>query len=139
MRPTVPVLLLLALTAGGSAGAKTGEAKLSTREAKELASALDGKVAGKPVNCVSSFQGSNLRAIGNNTLVYKVSKKLTYRNNLLGTCNGLSFGDTLVLKVFGSQYCRGDIAQVVDLQSGALTGSCALGDFVPYTAPASAG
>ena len=139
MKPTIPALLLLALTASASVCAKTAEEKLSPKEAKELATALDGKVAGKPVSCVSTQQGQNLRAIGDDTLIYKVSKKLTYRNNLLGSCNGLSFGDTLVLKVFGSQYCRGDIAHVVNLPSGAMTGSCALGDFVPYTTPAAAG
>jgi hypothetical protein len=133
MKPTVPALLLLALAA--SAGAKTPEAaKLDPREAKELASALDGKVAGKPVTCVSSFRGENLHAIGDHTLVYRVSKKLTYRNDLQGACQGLRFGDTLVLRVTGNQYCRGDIAHVVNLPSGAQTGSCALGDFVPYTA-----
>ncbi len=135
MKPTVYALLLLALMAGGGASANA-KTDLSDKDAKELAAALDGKVPGKPVNCVSSLRGTNLRAIGDDTLVYKVNKNLTYRNNLIGSCAGLSFGDTLVLKVFGSQYCRGDIAQVVNLPSGALTGSCALGDFVPYAAPA---
>jgi len=132
MKPTFAALLLLACAA--SAGAKAPEpAKLDPKEAKALASALEGKVAGKPVACVSSFRGENLHAIGDHTLVYRVSKKLTYRNDLQGACHGLRFGDTLVLRVTGSQYCRGDIAHVVNLPSGALTGSCALGDFVPYT------
>ena len=114
MKLTVPALLLLAFAA--SAGAKAPEpAKLDPKEAKELAAALDGKVAGKPVSCVSSFRGENLHAIGDHTLVYRVSKTLTYRNDLQGTCHGLRFGDTLVLRVTGSQYCRGDIARVVNL------------------------
>jgi hypothetical protein len=41
----------------------------------------------------------------------------------------------MIVKTFGSQYCRGDQAQSADLQSGMLTGSCALGDFTPYRAP----
>ncbi len=89
------------------------------QEAKELAHALDGKVAGKPVACVSSFRGNNLHAIGDHTLVYRVSKKLTYRNDLQGACHGLRFGDTLVLKVSGDQYCRGDIAHAVEPAIGA--------------------
>jgi hypothetical protein len=132
MKPTVPVLLLLALAVGASAKAPQAE-NLDPKEAKELAAALEGKVAGKPVTCVSTFRGNNMRAVGDHTLVYRVSKKLTYRNDLQGACHGLRFGDTLVLKVWGDQYCRGDIAHAVNLPSGALTGTCALGDFVPYT------
>lgn len=132
MKLTVPALLLLALAVGASA--KTPQpAQLDPKEAKELASALDGKVAGKPVTCVSTFRGNNLHAIGDHTLVYRISKKLTYRNDLQGSCHGLRFGDALVLKVWGDQYCRGDIAHAVNLQSGTLNGTCVLGDFVPYT------
>ncbi len=135
MKPTLPALLLLALAA--TASAKEAQApKLDEREAKDLAAALDGKVAGKPVPCVSSFRGDNLHAIGDHTLIYRVSKKVTYRNDLQGTCHGLRFGDTLVLKVFGDQYCRGDIAHVVHFPTGTLSGTCALGDFVPYTTAA---
>jgi hypothetical protein len=131
---TMSALLLAALAAGASAKAADEPVKLDPKEAKELAAALDGKVAGKPVSCVSVNRGTNLHAVGDHTLIYRVSKKLVYRNDLVGTCNGLSFGDTLVLKVFGDQYCRGDIAHVVNLPAGSLTGSCSLGDFVPYEA-----
>lgn len=135
MKATIPALLLAAVAV--SASAKAPEpVKLDPDEAKALAKALDGKGAGKPVDCVSSIMGDRLRAVGDHTLIYKVNKQLTYRNDLVGTCHGLSFGDTLVLKVFGSQYCRGDIARVVNLTNGTLTGSCSLGDFVPYSAPA---
>jgi hypothetical protein len=132
MKLTVPALLLLAFAASASAKAPQAE-KLDPSEAKELAHALDGKVAGKPVTCVSTFRGNNLHAIGDHTLVYRVSKKLTYRNDLQGACHGLRFGDALVLRVTGDQYCRGDIAHAVNLPSGSLSGTCALGDFVPYT------
>lgn len=108
------------------------EPKLSEREARDLAKALDGKVAGEPVSCISAFDGTRLRALGDNTLIYRVNKDLVYRNTLQGACSGLSMGDTMVLQRSTSQYCRGDIARVVNLQTGMLSGSCALGDFVPY-------
>lgn len=126
--------LALAMLAGCATGPEP-RATLSEKEAKELAAALDGKVAGKPVSCVSTLNGTNLRAIGDNTLVYRVNRKLTYRNDLLGTCSGLRFGDTLVLQLVGTQYCRGDIARVVHLPTGTMSGTCALGEFVPYTTP----
>jgi hypothetical protein len=133
MKAVIAPLALLALSACATGPAPVG--KLSDREAKDLAKALDGKVAGTPVSCVSTNKGENLRAIGDRTLIYRVSSKLVYRNDLIGACTGLRFGDTLVMEVFGSRYCRGDMARSVNLYSGAQTGSCALGDFVPYTAP----
>ena len=72
------------------------------------------------------------RLISDDLLLYKAGRTV-YVNRVLGRCSGLSFGRTLVTTVWGSQICRGDIARVADLSSGMLTGSCALGDFVPYT------
>lgn len=110
--------------------------QFSAREEKELARVLTDKVPGEPVSCISSFNSSELRALGDNTLVYRVNKDLVYRNTLQGGCNGLSRGDTLVMnRTSSSQYCRGDIARVVNLMSGTMTGSCTLGDFVPYRTP----
>lgn len=132
MKTLYPALMLLAL-AGCATGKAPPQAALSAKEQAELTKVLDGKVAGKPQTCVSAVNGRNLRAIGDTTLVYQVSKNLVYKNDLLGRCSGLSWGDTLVLNLQTNQYCRGDIARVVNLQSGMLSGSCALGDFVPYT------
>jgi hypothetical protein len=96
---------------------------------------LEGKVPGEPVSCISTFRNSDLRALGDNTLIYRVNKDLVYRNTLSGPCNGLSMGDTLVMVRTSTQYCRGDLARVVNLQSNTQSGSCALGDFVPYKTP----
>lgn len=138
MKRTFATLLVLALSA--CAVGPEPKAELDAKEAKELALALEGKVAGKPVSCVSIHPSANLQAVGDRTLVYRVSKRLVYRNDLIGACHGLRHGDALVTQVWGSQYCRGDIAHAVDLTSGIWGGSCALGAFVPYTAaPATGG
>ncbi len=93
--------------AGASASAPLAE-KLDPKRSRGTGPALDGKDRRrKPVTCVSTFRGNNLHAISAVTLVYRVSKKLTYRNDLQGACHGLRFGDTLVLKVTGDQYCPG--------------------------------
>lgn len=133
MRYAIPLLLLAALALGAN-GPADNKLKLDPKEAEALAKALDGKVAGTPVTCVSAMRGQNLRVIGDHTLLYQVGKRV-YRNDVLGSCTGLSWGDTLVMDVRGSQYCRGDIARVVNLPSGSQSGSCALGDFVPYDEP----
>jgi len=135
MKQMMPALMLLTLAA--CAAGPEPQAQLDPREAKEIAKALEGKVAGKPVSCVSLLNGSNLHPAGDHTLLYRVNRTLTYRNDLNGACHGLRNGDTLVMQVYGNQYCRGDIAHAVDLTSGIRGGSCILGDFVPYTtAPA---
>jgi len=129
---TIILALGLATLAACTQGAPA-EPQLGVREAKALDRLLAGKVAGTPVSCISSFDGSRLQVLGDNTLVYKASKTLVYRNTLQGACRGLAQGDTLVMnRLISSQYCRGDIAHVVNLPSGAMSGSCALGDFVPY-------
>ena len=41
----------------------------------------------------------------------------------------------LVTRTSGTGLCSGDIARVVDVSNGITVGSCALGEFVPYTGP----
>lgn len=134
MKRTILAVGLLAL-AGCTTGPRA-EPKLGAREMERLDKALAGKVPGKPVSCITSFDPSRLEVVGDNTLLYRVNKDLIYRNNLEGACNGLSMGSALVMtRPLATQYCRGDIARAVDLQTRATTGSCALGDFIPYTTP----
>lgn len=125
-----PIALLAACAA------QTAQApKLTDRQAADLDKALAGKVAGERKSCIDRFASTNLRVISDEVLLYEASRKLVYVNNVIGRCSGLSTGDTLVIRSFSSQYCRGDIAQAVDLQSGITHGSCALGDFTPYRTP----
>ena len=135
MNKMILALTLLPLTACTTSTANSPP-QFSAREEKELASILTDKVPGEPVSCITSFNSSELRALGDNTLVYRVNKDLVYRNTMQGQCSGLSRGDTLVMnRTSSSQYCRGDIARVVNLPSGMMTGSCVLGEFVPYRTP----
>jgi hypothetical protein len=108
---------------------------LTEKQAAELDKALAGKVAGAPKSCINREPQTNLTVISNNVLLYRVSKKLIYKNELIGSCNGLTYGDTMIVRSFGSQMCRGDFTTTANLQSGIQTGACALGDFVPYRTP----
>ncbi|HKT76815.1 MAG TPA: hypothetical protein VJQ78_08770 [Sphingobium sp.] len=125
-----PLLPLLSACAGGGQ-----PARLTEKQAAQLESALAGKVAGEPVSCVFRQPNANLTAISDSVLLYRVSPRLVYRNDLIGSCIGLGRGDTLVVKTWGSQYCRGDIARSADLATGMVTGGCALGSFTPYRTP----
>ncbi|MCP1469370.1 hypothetical protein J3E64_001045 [Sphingobium sp. OAS761] len=123
--------LLLAACAGGNV-----PRPLTDKQAAKLAQALDGKVAGTPVSCIDRRTQSNLTAISDTVLLYRVSRKLLYRNDLIGSCSGLARGDIVVTQSFGTQLCRGDMTRTVDRTSGMMTGACALGDFTPYRTPA---
>ena len=87
------------------------------------------------VQVTTRYPGASLTAISESVLLYRVSGRLIYRNDLIGGCTGLGRGDTLIIKPTGSQYCRGDIARSADLAIGSITGGCALGSFTPYRTP----
>lgn len=110
-------------------------ARLTEKQTAALERALAGKVASEPVSCVVRQPAADLTAISDSVLLYRVSSRLVYRNDLIGSCSGLGRGDTLVVQTSGSQYCRGDIARSADLPTGMVTGGCALGSFIPFRAP----
>lgn len=128
MMIALPVLLAACASAGM---AEDRPPQLTEKQKATLDRALEGKVAGEPQSCISLTQRADLQVISDDLLLYKAGRTV-YVNRVMGSCNGLSFGRTLVTNVWGSQICRGDIARVADLSAGMLTGSCALGDFVPY-------
>lgn len=107
------------------------QARMDREEAK-LAKALDGKVAGKPVSCITLRDVDSMQVYGERTLVYRMNSKLSYRNDPYGGCPGLNNSRTLITRTPTGQLCRGDIARVADLAAGFEMGSCALGDFIPY-------
>lgn len=126
------IVLPIALTAcATSSMAEDQPPQLNEKQKAALDKALAGKVAGKPQSCLNLAQRADLQVISDEVLLYKTGRTVYY-NRVIGSCNGLGFGRTLVTSVFGGQLCRGDIARVADLQAGMITGSCALGDFVPY-------
>ncbi|MBZ9646333.1 hypothetical protein K9B33_02150 [Sphingobium sp. 3R8] len=108
---------------------------LTDKQATKLDKALAGKVAGEKVSCINREPQTNLTVISNNVLLYKVNRKLVYKNDLIGSCSGLTYGDTMIVRSYGSQMCRGDFTTTANLQTGITTGACALGDFIPYRAP----
>lgn len=95
-----------------------------------------GKVAGQPMSCLPSYLAGDMVPIDDRTVAFRKGGRV-YVNHLLSDCNGLKSGHyTLVTKSTGNGLCRGDISRVSDLQTGAMVGTCAIGDFVPYTTAA---
>lgn len=107
---------------------------LSPKAMRQMDRLLAGKVAGEPRTCINGLNDREMIRISDDTVIYRVSSNLVYRNDLRYSCPGLARGNDVVVhrKLGTSSSCSGDIIQLVDRQSGIPGGSCVLGDFVPY-------
>lgn len=123
---------MLMLTACGSMDRSAAPALLTEKQTKMLAKELDGKVAGTAANCISRNSSSNFIRISDDMLIYR-DGRVTYQNKLRYSCPGLARDDDiLVIRTWGSQYCEGDLIQLVDRSSGIPGPTCSLGEFIPY-------
>lgn len=130
----IPLLLTAAVLAG-CATQPPSPTRLAEAQA-EFQKLTAGKVAGQPVSCLPSYRRNDMVTIDDSTVAFK-NGKTVYVNKLIGQCSGLDSGFyTLVTNSSGPGLCRGDIARVADVRTGMTFGSCAIGDFTPYT-PAS--
>jgi hypothetical protein len=129
-------LLALGVGACGLAGVDREAAPLKPSQLEKLDKHLAGKVAGPPVSCIPLTLADNSIRVSDNIILYRVSKRLVYRNDLANRCPGLGRDDDIiVLKTLGSQLCDGDIIQLADRYNGFTKGACSLGKFTPYRAP----
>ena len=97
---------------------------------------LAGKVAGSPVSCLPTFRQNDMVVIDESTVAFRQGSSQVYINHMQGGCTHLGGPYALVTRTFGgSQLCRGDIGQVVDLTNRFTVGSCVFGDFIPYGRP----
>ncbi|MGL5838651.1 MAG: DUF6491 family protein [Sphingorhabdus sp.] len=130
---TFALAAMLGLSGCSYNDAENAPAPIRDREARTLAKELDGKVSGEPQNCISTFSNSNFIRISDDTLLYRESGRLVYKNRLRSACPGLARdNDIIVTERFSSQLCRGDLIRLVDRTSGIPGPVCSLGEFVPY-------
>jgi hypothetical protein len=99
----------------------------------ELQQLIAGRSAGGTVACLSHHRTDQMVVIDDNTVAFKDGQTV-YVNNLRGPCSGLGSGFYALRTQTsgGIGLCRGDIAEVVDTNTGFARGSCSLGDFVTY-------
>lgn len=132
-------LMSLALASGLLASCTTAPQPTYRSEAKnaELAKLLEGKVAQRPVTCLPHYRADDMRIIDEETIAFRDGGRQTYVAHMPGGCSNLGVGSTaIVTELHGTaDLCRGDIARVVDTVNGMTIGSCAWGDFTPYTRP----
>lgn len=133
MRKMLILLPTLAAIAGcATTPPSASQLRAQARDAAKLDETLAGYTPGKPVTCVESRDLRGPEAYGETTLLFRASRKLIWRTETSGSCDDIKRGDALITNQFSSRLCSGDIARTANLQAGFSTGSCVIGEFVPY-------
>ena len=97
----------------------------------QLQKMLVGRVAGKPVNCISLSGSNSSEIIDGKAIVYRVGSRL-YVNEPRSGAQSLHRDDILVTRTTGSQLCSIDTVRLIDRGSRFPRGFVSLGQFVPY-------
>ena len=103
-----------------------------------LAQAVEGRVAGAPVDCINLRHIRSTQIIDDTAIVYDAGSTI-YVNRPRAGRESLDRWDTLVTTLHASRLCSIDVVQLYDSSSRMQTGLIFLGDFVPYRKPALAG
>lgn len=133
-------LILISAVVLSACAATPVERERAAAVRSETQAALDkelaGLVPGEPTTCLPEPARTQLSSeVYGSTIVYRASRAVKYRSDTDGPCGRGNGNDILVTRTPLSRVCRGDIVQTFDRTSRFPTGSCALGDFVPYRKP----
>lgn len=99
-----------------------------------LAKRLEGRVAGKPVNCIPQFRIQSSEIFEKTAILYKAGRTW-YLNRPVSGRNFLGRDDILLTDTHSSDLCSVDIVRLLDQGSRFPSGSLGLGQFIPYTLP----
>jgi len=114
-------------------GVSAVDAKPRLSPEAKLAKLLDGRVAGRPQDCIFLPAIRSSRIIDRTAIVYDAGRTL-YVNRPRSGAESLDDDDILVTNLHGSgsQLCSIDIVQLHDRSSHFYSGFVGLGEFVPY-------
>lgn len=101
------------------------------RGEERLAEMLEGRVAGEPQSCISTFRSNALQVIPYVGLVYESGDTIYVAR--AANPRSLRRTDVLVIDRTSSQLCRTDIIRTMDRGSNSPTGVLFIEDWVPYT------
>ena len=129
MKLITPILVGAALALGATA------ANAGDREAKgeaKLAEMLEGRVAGEPVRCITTFRSNSPQIIDRVALVHEEGDTIYVARP--ERPRSLDSSDILLIERFSSnQLCSGDQMRMIDRHGGFMTGLVFVREFVPYT------
>lgn len=127
MKFMIAVVAGLLATSGAQAASRTPQERLDK--------ALEGRVAGEPVDCIFLHSIQSSEIIDGKAILYTIGRTV-YVNAPTSGANFLDRGDILVTDTHAPQLCSIDSVRLVDSGTHMPSGSVGLGKFVPYTRPA---
>ena len=128
MKLITSILACAALALGTSAAGADRTAKGEAR----LAEMLEGRVAGEPVRCITTFRSNSPQIIDRVALVHREGKTIYVARP--ERPRSLDSHDILLIERFSSsQLCAGDHMRMIDRTGGYTTGIVWVKEFVPYT------
>jgi hypothetical protein len=112
--------------------APVAQAKPRLTPQQKLDKMLEGRVAGKPVDCISLLDANSTQIINRTAIVYGSGR--TIYVNRPSNPESLDDNDILVTQIRGggSQLCRLDTVRLRDRSSFMFNGFVGLQEFVPY-------
>ena len=135
MRILSALLAAAVLTAGMPLSAA---ARDNAKAEARLAKALEGRVAGKPVDCINLRDIQSSEIIDRTAILYRTSGGRLYVNRPQIGAESLERDDILVVRTWDSRLCSIDTIRLVDQGSRFERGFVGLGSFVPYAKAAAA-
>ncbi len=126
-------ILAVACTHVGGTATKAATQSTAAEDEAALATALVGREAGLPQDCVAELDLGTQKAYGRNVIVFagRNGDDVLWVNRTLSACPDLT-GRSLKTRVPATRLCRGDNVIVYEPASGIDFGSCSLGQFTPY-------
>lgn len=126
------------LTAAGAAliaallCAAAADARPNVTGEERLAKLLNGRVAGPPQSCITTFPNSEMTTIDHVAYVFG-SGNVIYVNRTRDP-HSIDSDNVMVIRRFGSgtQLCSNDSITTMDRGSQIYTGNVFLGEFIPY-------
>jgi hypothetical protein len=122
------VVVIAALAAASGAVAHpAGEARLAQR--------LEGRTAGKPVDCIRLRDVRGSEVIDGVAIVYEMPGGRLLVNRPRSGASSLRSADILLTRSFAGELCAPQPIELIDSMSYFPRGFVSLGAFVPYAKP----
>ena len=99
---------------------------------QQLAKAIEGRVAGKPVSCIDPRLNANSRVIDRTAIIYGSGRTIYVQQP--DNASSLRSDDILLTELVGTtQLCNIDMVRLIDRNGFWFRGFVNLNPFVPYT------
>ncbi|MBC2653182.1 hypothetical protein H7F50_08380 [Novosphingobium flavum] len=99
---------------------------------QQLAKAIEGRVAGKPVSCIDPRLNANSRVIDRTAIIYGSGRTIYVQQP--ANASALRSDDILLTELVGTtQLCNIDMVRLIDRNGFWFRGFVNLNPFVPYT------